>query len=55
MGAIGSPQVHGFADGGGLGYDAGIFLLWKLHDESYQCMPVIVKPLVATLKQKTIP
>ena len=53
--AIGSPQVHGFADGGELGYGAGIFLRWKLHDESYQCIPVIVKPFVAPLKQKTIP
>ena len=51
-GAIGSPQVHGSADGGEMGYGAGIFLRRKLHDESYQCIPVIVKPFVATLKQK---
>lgn len=38
-----------------MGYGAGIFLRWKLHDESYQCIPVIVKPFVATLKQKTTP
>ena len=50
-GAIGSPQVHGFADGGELRHGAGIFLHWKLHDESYQCIPVIVKPFVALLKQ----
>ena len=54
-GAIGSPQVHGCADGGELGYGAGIFLRWELHDEGYQCIPVIVKPFVAPLKQKTIP
>lgn len=54
-GATGSPQVHGFADGGELGYGAGIFRRWKLHDESYRCVPVIVKPFVAPLKQKTIP
>ena len=33
----------------------GIFLHWKLHDESYQCIPVIFKPFVAPLKRKTIP
>jgi len=54
-GAICSPQVHGIADGGELGYGASIFLRWKLHDESYECIPVIVKPFVAPLKQKTIP
>lgn len=54
-GAIVPPQVHGFADGGELGYGAGIFLRWKLHDESYQCIPVIFKPFVAPQKRKTIP
>ncbi|PFX23288.1 hypothetical protein AWC38_SpisGene12174 [Stylophora pistillata] len=53
--AIGSPQVHGFADGGELGYGAVIFLRWKLRDGSHQCVPVIVKPFVASLKQGTIP
>lgn len=53
-GAIGRPQVHGFADGEELGYGAGIFLRWKLHDESYQCISVIFKPFVAPLKRKTI-
>ena len=53
--AIGPPQVHGFADGGELGYGAAIFLRWKLYNGSYQCVPVIVKPFVAPLKQKTIP
>ena len=53
--AISSPQVHDFADGGELGYGAGIFLRWKLHDEGHQCISVIVKPFVAPLKQKTIP
>ena len=54
-GTIGSPQVHGFADGGELGYGGDIFLRWKLHDESYQCVRVIVKPFIAPPKQKTIP
>lgn len=54
-GATSSPQVHAFADGGELGYGADIFLRWKLHDESYRCVPVIIKPFVAPLKQKTIP
>ena len=53
--AIGSPQVHGFADGGELGYGAVTFLRWKLRDGSHQCVPVIVKPFVASLKQGTIP
>lgn len=53
-GAIGRPQVHGFADGEELGYGAGIFLRWKLHDETYQCISVIFKPFVAPLKRKTI-
>ena len=52
---IGPPQVHGFADGGELGYGAAIFLRWKLQDGSHQCVPVIVKALVAPLKWKTIP
>ena len=53
--AIGPPQVYGFADGGELGYGATIFLCWKLRDGSHECIPVIVKPFVAPLKQKTIP
>ena len=53
--AIGPPQVHGFAAGGELGYGAAILLRWKLHNGSHQCVPVIVKPFVTPLKQKTIP
>ena len=37
--AIGQPQVHGFADGGELGYGNTIFLRWKLHDGNHQCSP----------------
>ena len=48
---IGQPQVHGFGDGGELGYDAAILLYWKLHNGSHQCVPMIVKPYVAPLKQ----
>ena len=36
-GTIGSPQVHGFADGGELGYGAGIFLSWKLPMHPVDC------------------
>ena len=53
--AIGPPQVHGFADGGELGYEAAIFLRWKLEDGSHRCVPVNFKPFVALLKRKTIP
>ena len=53
--AIGLPSVHGFADGGELGYGAAIFLRWKLRDGSHQCVPVIIKPFVAPLKKRTIP
>lgn len=53
--AVGPPQVHGFADGGELGYGAVIFLRWKLKIGSYQCIPVMVKPFVAPLTKKTIP
>ena len=49
--AIGPPEVHGFADGGELGYGATIFLRWKLKDGSHQRVPMIVKPFIALLKQ----
>ena len=41
--AIGPPQVHGFADGGEVGYGAAIFLCWKLQDGSQH--PRIIFPL----------
>ena len=50
--AIKLPQVHLFAYGGELGYGAAIFLRWKLRKGSRQCVPVIVKPFFAPLKQK---
>ena len=53
--AVGSPEVHGFSDGGELAYGAVIFLRWKLEDGSYQCVPVMIKPFVAPLKKKSIP
>ena len=53
--AVGSPEVHGFSDGGELAYGAVIFLRWKLEDGSYKCVPVMIKPFVAPLKKKSIP
>ena len=53
--AIGPLQLHGFADGGELGYGTTIFLRWKLQYGSQQCVPIIFKPFVAPLKRKTIP
>ena len=53
--AVGPPQVHGFADGGKLGYGAVIFLSWKLQSGEHQCVSVMLKPFVAPLKKKTVP
>lgn len=53
--AVGLPQVHGFADGGELGYRVVIFLGWKLQSGEHQCVPVMLKPFVTPLKKKTVP
>jgi hypothetical protein len=54
-GAVGSPQLHGFSDGGELAYGAAIFLRWKLIDGKFGCSFVAAKALVAPLKKRTIP
>lgn len=53
--AIGLPELHGFSDGGELGFGAVMFLRWKLSDGSFRCVPVMIKPFVAPLKKKSIP
>ena len=52
---MGTPEVHGFSDGGNLAFEAVIFLRWELEDGGYICVPVMVKSFVAPLKRKTIP
>ena len=53
--AIGRPELHGFSDGGELGFGAVIFLRWKLSDDSFRCVPIMIKPFVAPLRKKNIP
>ena len=53
--AIGRPELHGFSDGGELGFGAVIFLRWKLSDDSFRCVPIMIKPFVAPLRKKSIP
>jgi hypothetical protein len=40
--AIGSPEVHGFSDGGEQAFGGVIYLRWKLDDGSYRCVAVDV-------------
>ena len=53
--SYGLPEIHGFSDGGQLAYGAVVFLRWKLEDESYKCVSIMIKPFVAPLKKKSIP
>ena len=53
--AIGSPQLHGFSDGGEQAYGCCVFLRWQLNDNSYECCFVAGKAFVTPLKRKTIP
>ena len=53
--ADGMPEIHGFCDAGEEAYGSVIFLRWKLKDNSYACVPILVKALVAPLKKKSIP
>ena len=52
---IGSPQLHGFSDGGELGYGGALFLRWELANGKFTSRFVAAKALVAPLKKKTIP
>lgn len=52
---MGVPQIHGFSDGGEQAYGAVIFLRWKLNGGDYQCVSVMIKAFVASLKKKSIP
>ena len=56
--AVGTPQVHGFSDGGETGelaYGAVIFSRWELSDGTYSCVPVITKPFVDPLRRRLFP
>ena len=53
--SVGSPQLHGFSDGGESGYDGALFLRWELEDGRFTSKFVAAKALVAPLKKKTIP
>lgn len=54
-GSVGSPQLHGFSDGGEKGYGSAIFLRWQLENGKFSSSFVASKALVAPLKKKTIP
>jgi hypothetical protein len=53
--AIGNPEIHGFDDGGEKAYGSVIFLRWKLSDETFLCIPLMVKAFVAPLKKTSVP
>ena len=53
--AVGLPEIHGLCDVGEKAYGAGVCLRWKLANDSYFCVPVMVKALIGPLKNKTIP
>ena len=53
--AVGLPEIHGFCDGGENAYGAVMFLRWKLANDNYSCVPLVVKAFVAPLKKKSIP
>ena len=55
QGAVGLPQLHGFADGGEKAYGACCCLRWNLEDGHYENTFVAAKGLVAPLKKKSIP
>ena len=53
--AVGHPEIHGFSDGGEKAYGAVVFLRWKLSDETFSCIPLMIKAFVAPLKKKSVP
>ena len=54
-GAIGKPQLHGFADAGSLAYGGCCFIRWTVRPGEHVLKFVASKALVAPLKRQSIP